>query len=1491
MDASAFPVLSLWTADAHASGGRGPRVGEGMPRVDGIAGDPGQALRRAAEQYPGRDVLLLRDDAELSEGAWRALAAAWRESAWDVLSPVDGGWPVFDAGTAADDGAALAWALAEHASFAHGHVSTVCSLWRASSLAHRHDAAALQRGLLPCAYVGPALPPREDELPLPLSNLRLRVATFAGSLPATPLPPGSPTLLHVLHDWGGGVQQFARDLASADRGRQHLLLLARGDDHLQPYGRRLHLLLHPDGPSLRTWTLADPINTTAARSTEVDSVLREIIAEWGVGSVLVSSLIGHSLDVLHTGLPTAVCVHDNYPAWPLLHDDRDPATSPFDEPALARGLAAAGPRFVLAGADAAQWMALRAAFEVALARANATLVAPSDFARQRLCAIAPALANHAWRIVPHGLAPLAARGRAPGTRPADAPLRVLVLGRIEGGKGERLLGPLLESLPDGVELVLLGSGHAGARFEGRRHVQVHRDYARDDLPRWMDQIAPDLVLLPSTVPETFSYTLSEMLALRVPVLCASPGAPVERLQASGGGWVVAPDADAVNRQLAYLAQHREEISAMAARPAPAQATLEDMAEGWRAALPPASTPLRLAPALPARAVVLALEAGASAQGLRLQATVGELAEANEELARRADWAHDLQAQLALAAERYGASGAESRFQAAQAAHQVEMQRLLDQDAARAAELARLAAQVAERDAEVSRLIADYTRMDHDLAEAQSGSARMEDLIRELDTQLADAHGYYQRDSTDLARQRDVALRQRDEAQSLLDAIRSSVAWRMTALPRKLGTWLRNAAAANLYRIRHYSQLAARGLASLRTRGIQPTWRRVMQLRASRQDVSHVPVLATVDALEMALRLPRPRMPRASIIVPVFNQLPYTLACLRSLSDCGDATAFEVIVVDDASTDASARVLPSIPGLRYHRNLQNLGFIGSCNAGAELAAGDFVVFLNNDTTVTPGWLDALLDTFRLHPDTGLAGSKLVYPDGRLQEAGGIVFADGSGWNYGRFEDPAHPRFNFVREVDYCSGASIALRRSQFLQLGGFDSHYAPAYYEDTDLAMRVRQAGMKVRYQPASTVVHHEGVSSGTDLAKGIKAYQVSNHRKFLERWQAELAASHRPAGSDPEVASERGRRHRVLVMDACTPTPDRDSGSLRMLALMRALRDEGCSVVFFPENTAHDGAYTRALQQLGVEAWWHPFLADVPGWMARHGSRFDLVVGSRHYVLSPVLPLVRTHAPGAHVVFDTVDLHHLREQREADVSGDAGQARKAARTRRVELGLVGQCDTTWVVSGAEKELLARELPAARVEVVSNIHDVHGPGRPWAERSDLLFVGGYRHPPNVDAALWMARDIFPLVRERLPTAVLHLVGADAPPEVEALASLPGVRLHGFVPDLTSMLEGTRVGVAPLRYGAGVKGKVNHSLAHGQPMVATLCAVEGMHLMDGVDVLVADEAPAFAAAVVRLYEDRALWETLSAGGLENTRRHFSPAAVRATLATLLSRLPPR
>ena len=180
----------------------------------------------------------------------------------------------------------------------------------------------------------------------------------------------------------------------------------------------------------------------------------------------------------------------------------------------------------------------------------------------------------------------------------------------------------------------------------------------------------------------------------------------------------------------------------------------------------------------------------------------------------------------------------------------------------------------------------------------------------------------------------------------------------------------------------------------------------------------------------------------------------------------------------------------------------------------------------------------------------------------------------------------------------------------------------------------------------------------------------------------------------------------------------------------------------------------------------------------------------------------------------------------------------------------------------------------------NVHT----GLPFERRRDLVFVGGFRHPPNVDAVCWFVESVFPLIRTQLPDVDFHCIGGELTPEVQALASRAGVRVHGYVPDISPYMDGCRIAIAPLRYGAGVKGKINLSMAHGQPVVATSRAAEGMHLSHGHDVLVADDAREFADAVVRLYHDAPLWRALSLHGHENIARHFSFDAARATVATI-------
>ncbi|MCW2004555.1 GT2 family glycosyltransferase/glycosyltransferase involved in cell wall biosynthesis [Xanthomonas arboricola] len=679
-------------------------------------------------------------------------------------------------------------------------------------------------------------------------------------------------------------------------------------------------------------------------------------------------------------------------------------------------------------------------------------------------------------------------------------------------------------------------------------------------------------------------------------------------------------------------------------------------------------------------------------------------------------------------------------------------------------------------------------------------------------------------------------------------------------------------------------LIHRSVASMRTRGWRATWQRIRVHTQAAPVALGTPLWLPEAAPFTAFAVPHSATPQATVVIPVYNQIAHTLACLRALAAHPPALGIEIVVVDDGSSDATATNLPHVQGLHYHQRARNGGFIAACNDGIGLARGDYVVLLNNDTVPQPGWLDRLIGTFTAHPSAGLVGAQLVYPDGRLQESGGVVFGDGSAWSYGRFESAEDPRYAYVRQMDYCSGAAIALPRALLQTLGGLDRRYMPAYYEDTDLAFAVRAAGHSVLVQPASVVVHDEGTSNGTDTRTGVKAYQVRNRSVFAEKWQQVLQAQ-LPVDSVPDPASLHRQQRQVLILDECVPQPDRDSGSLRQFNLIRLLCAEGAHVVFVPTRREHAGRHTQALQQLGVEVWYAPFLDGIGTWLRTHGARFSAVLLVRHHVAHACLPLLKRYAPQARTLFDTVDLHYLRERRGAELASDANLLRSAERTRLRELEIMAATDVTVLVSAAEQAQLHADAPQIRTALLSNLHEVAGSGQPFAQRRDLVFVGGFRHPPNVDAVQWFISAIFPLVRAQLPDVVFHCIGADVPAALQLLADeTPGVQLHGHVPDLVPYMDTLRIAVAPLRFGAGVKGKINLSMAHGQPVVGTTCAVEGMHLHDGEDVCVADKADAFAAAIVRLYQDAALWQRLADNGLRNVAQHFSLDAARATVRTL-------
>jgi len=626
-------------------------------------------------------------------------------------------------------------------------------------------------------------------------------------------------------------------------------------------------------------------------------------------------------------------------------------------------------------------------------------------------------------------------------------------------------------------------------------------------------------------------------------------------------------------------------------------------------------------------------------------------------------------------------------------------------------------------------------------------------------------------------------------------------------------------------------------------------------------------------------------PMVSIVVPVHGQWEYTERCLRSLASLETSTQFEVIVVDDASPDDTRTRLAAAQGVRLVALDVNRGYIGACNAGIEAARGEFVVLLNNDTRVDARWLDNLLRVFTEEPDVGLVGSRLIYPDGRLQEAGGIIFSDASGWNFGRLGDSEDPAYAYRRDVDYCSGASIMLRRSTLDELGGLDERYAPAYYDDTDLAFGVRSLGLRVVYEPTSVVVHYEGVSHGTDEGSGIKAYQAVNKEKFAAKWADELSRQMAADGINVQRAARRRQgRGIVVVIDHYVPRPDEDSGSVRMMGMLRALRTMGYGVLFVPDNRHRHEPYTRALQDLGIEV----LYGGKPLDQLLTQIRGDVVavIASRVMVARGYLFEMRVLLPDVPFIFDTVDLHFLREQREAELRGLDRLPPRSVAVREFELALIRAADTTLVVSSHERDLLLDLDPNLDVKVLPNVHSRVTVDPGLEDRNGLVFVGSFAHPPNVDAIRWFTRDVLPLLAAEHPGVSVKVVGRDVPSDL--VDSAPeGVEYLGWVEDLRPVYRGARIAIAPLRYGAGVKGKIGEAMSHGVPVVMTSVGAEGMGIEDERTALVADDAAGFAAAIVRLLDDDELWTELSS----TAREHIDEIFGIEKFAKLLQEVLPR
>ena len=352
-------------------------------------------------------------------------------------------------------------------------------------------------------------------------------------------------------------------------------------------------------------------------------------------------------------------------------------------------------------------------------------------------------------------------------------------------------------------------------------------------------------------------------------------------------------------------------------------------------------------------------------------------------------------------------------------------------------------------------------------------------------------------------------------------------------------------------------------------------------------------------------------------------------------------------------------------------------------------------------------------------------------------------------------------------------------------------------------------------------------------------------------------------------------RGRILVIDHKTPTPDQDSGSASTFSYLTILSRAGFDVTFAPLSLMSAGRHTQALNDLGLKTLSAPEWPSIEAVIEAFAPRSDLLLLYRAPVAMRVFNLARRVAPAAKILFHAVDLHFLRMQREAALSGLRAHAEAASTMRAIELDLIERADASIVVSNYEFQLLHELLPRAVVHQIPILRDLpaRSPGlaSSFQGRRDFMFIGAYGHLPNVDGVLWFMSEVWPILQSRQFPHHFIIAGSNVPNDIAALAS-DKIEIRSDVEDLASLFASCRLSIAPLRYGAGIKGKIVTSLSYGVPVVATPIAAEGSGLRHEETILIADTPNAIADQIMRLYNDDPLWQRLSTNGYQAFQDNF-------------------
>lgn len=623
-------------------------------------------------------------------------------------------------------------------------------------------------------------------------------------------------------------------------------------------------------------------------------------------------------------------------------------------------------------------------------------------------------------------------------------------------------------------------------------------------------------------------------------------------------------------------------------------------------------------------------------------------------------------------------------------------------------------------------------------------------------------------------------------------------------------------------------------------------------------------------------------PLVSIIIPFYNQIDYTLNCLNHLSNHLDENiSYEVILIDDNSTEKYD--FSNIENLVLIKNTENLGFLRNCNKGIHASKGEYIYFLNNDTEVQKDFLKELLFVFEKFPDAGAVGSMLLNADGTLQEAGSVFMKDFTIHQIVRNRKPYFPDVNYIKKVDYCSGCSLLFKKyKNDGTISLLDENFAPAYFEETDFCFDLKyNQGKEIYYTPFSKVLHFNGISynqekENPDEAKLKKKAELfeKNAALFKVKW-GHITEKIESTSVEDRIL-EKANYNSIVFYNSNVPEYDKDSGANRLMEIMLAYKNLGYHVTLVCERNWFQNEYNEFYQRLGICVFYeyHKF------WNYKYflNKNFSKSIKSIHWFYGPgtfekFKNSVKETLPNSFFIYDMVDIHHLRFKRSIELEPNNRKLkRKYKKYLAIETKSISNTDKVIAISDFEYEYMQQFLPVEKLLTISNIHYPKidfNKVLPFSERKDILFIGS-SHTPNIDALYFLYNEIMPLVWKEIPELKVNVIGNVK----ECINDIKNDNFifHGYVPDITTFFASNKMNVAPLRYGAGVKGKIGQAFEYYLPVVTTSIGAEGMQLKNRENALIEDSASGFAKAIVELYTNETLWKHLQANS-EDSLKPFS------------------